>query len=49
LIPPERVADAALALIEDETAVGQAMIVAPTGNTLVDFPVLVPQLTEEPL
>jgi NAD(P)-dependent dehydrogenase (short-subunit alcohol dehydrogenase family) len=49
LIPPERVADAMLTLIEDDGLAGRAMIVAPTGDTLVDFPSLIPALTEEPL
>jgi hypothetical protein len=49
LIPPERVADAMLSLVADEALAGRAMVVAPVGDSLVDFPTLVPTLTEEPL
>jgi NAD(P)-dependent dehydrogenase (short-subunit alcohol dehydrogenase family) len=49
LIPPERVADAMLSLVADESLAGRAMVVAPVGDSLVDFPTLVPTLTEGPL
>jgi len=42
LIPPQQVADAVLALIEDDSLAGRAMRVAIKGNSLVDFPHLAP-------
>jgi hypothetical protein len=38
-----------LSLVADEALAGRAMVVAPVGDSLVDFPTLVPTLTEEPL
>ena len=38
LIPPDRCADGMETLIADDTLAGRAMIVAPEGISLVDFP-----------